>query len=114
MDCRERCSDFCMNNEPCHHVNGACPSGCQEGYIGELCNDCKKLKEYFFMLMLDIKSIVYINFFFTCIFSSICLIIHQLVAKIITAETVPMSVRRTAGHVDTQTDFALVKQVGRA
>lgn len=40
--------------------------------------------------------------------------VMTLVAKIITAETVPMSVRRTAGHVDTQTDFALVKQVGRA
>lgn len=66
------------------------------------------------MLMLDIKSIVYIGVFFTCIFSSICLILHQLVANIITAEIVPMSVRRTAGHVDTQTDFALVKQVGRA
>lgn len=37
-----------------------------------------------------------------------------LVANIITAGTVPMSVHRTARHVDTQTDFALVKQVGGA
>lgn len=38
MDCRELCSGYCTNNEPCNHVSGICPSGCQDGYMESYCN----------------------------------------------------------------------------
>lgn len=41
LDCSERCSGYCTNNEPCDYVNGICPSGCQDGYIGTHCNNGK-------------------------------------------------------------------------
>lgn len=41
MDCRDKCSGNCINNEPCNHVSGVCPSGCQDGFVGTLCNKCK-------------------------------------------------------------------------
>lgn len=40
--CRERCSGHCIREEPCDYVSGECPNGCQDGYIGERCSDCKK------------------------------------------------------------------------
>lgn len=41
MNCTGRCSGHCINNEPCDHVSGVCPSGCQDGYTGALCTDGK-------------------------------------------------------------------------
>lgn len=41
--CRERCSEYCINNGPCDHVSGACSGGCQDGYFGARCFNCKKL-----------------------------------------------------------------------
>lgn len=41
IDCMERCSEHCKYNEPCDHVNGVCPKGCQDGYIGNQCDKCK-------------------------------------------------------------------------
>lgn len=43
LDCRERCSGHCKNNEPCDHVSGDCSNGCQDGYHGARCFNCKKL-----------------------------------------------------------------------
>lgn len=43
MACSERCSDHCINNGPCDHVSGVCSGGCQDGYLGARCFNCKKL-----------------------------------------------------------------------
>lgn len=43
LNCRELCSDHCENSDPCDHVSGVCTGGCQDGYMGEYCNSCKKL-----------------------------------------------------------------------
>lgn len=40
--CSERCSDHCINNVPCDHISGACHGGCQDGYLGARCFNCKK------------------------------------------------------------------------
>lgn len=40
--CRERCSGYCKNNKTCDYINGVCPDGCEDGYTGELCNNCTK------------------------------------------------------------------------
>lgn len=37
-NCRERCSGHCINNVTCNHISGVCPGGCEDGYIGALCN----------------------------------------------------------------------------
>lgn len=41
VDCRESCSGHCINDESCNHISGHCSSGCQDGYFGEMCNNCK-------------------------------------------------------------------------
>lgn len=41
LDCKNRCSEQCMNKEPCDHVSGYCKSGCLDGFIGTHCNNCK-------------------------------------------------------------------------
>lgn len=41
VDCSKSCSGHCMNNEPCDHITGVCPRGCQDGYNGTFCNACK-------------------------------------------------------------------------
>lgn len=47
MDCRELCGGHCESNEPCDHVSGVCPDGCQGGYMEKYCNICKKLSSLF-------------------------------------------------------------------
>lgn len=42
LDCRNRCSSHCTNGEPCNHISGSCPNGCQDGFVGTKCNNCKK------------------------------------------------------------------------
>lgn len=32
-----------MEKRSCDHINGTCVSGCQDGFIGNLCNDCKSV-----------------------------------------------------------------------
>lgn len=39
--CGNLCNGYCMNNEICSHVDGICAAGCQDGYIGKYCNNCK-------------------------------------------------------------------------
>ena len=41
--CEKACSGHCLNNTICDHIDGKCSDGCQPGYTGKLCNDCKIL-----------------------------------------------------------------------
>lgn len=41
MACSARCFGQCSSNIPCDHVSGMCPGGCQDGYLGRYCNECK-------------------------------------------------------------------------
>lgn len=41
LDCRKRCSNNCVNSEPCDHVSGVCFNGCQDGFVGTSCNNSK-------------------------------------------------------------------------
>lgn len=41
MACSAQCFGHCSNNIPCDHVSGMCPGGCQDGYLGRYCNECK-------------------------------------------------------------------------
>lgn len=43
MRCDKRCSGHCLNNSSCHHIDGRCIIGCQDGFTGNLCNDCKSV-----------------------------------------------------------------------
>ena len=45
--CEKDCSGHCLNNAVCDYINGKCSDGCQPGYIGKLCNDCKIFKSFF-------------------------------------------------------------------
>ena len=40
-DCTKKCSEYCLHNKSCNHIDGACTDGCQNGYIGNMCNTCK-------------------------------------------------------------------------
>ena len=37
-ECKELCGN-CRNEEPCHHVDGTCPSGCEIGAYGATCKE---------------------------------------------------------------------------
>lgn len=47
MNCSNHCTGHCENNEPCDHVSGVCPGGCQDGFTDQYCNSCKKPKFVF-------------------------------------------------------------------
>lgn len=34
--CKSQCG-HCVGEDNCHHVNGSCLLGCQEGFTGDLC-----------------------------------------------------------------------------
>lgn len=36
VDCIEKCGQ-CRDIDQCHHINGACLTGCEAGYHGDLC-----------------------------------------------------------------------------
>lgn len=36
IGCSTQCGN-CMNSEQCHHVNGICMNGCDNGYKGDKC-----------------------------------------------------------------------------
>ncbi|XP_062571458.1 multiple epidermal growth factor-like domains protein 11 isoform X2 [Saccostrea cucullata] len=38
IDCRRRCSGHCSNNDTCSRHDGTCEGGCQEPFIGRLCD----------------------------------------------------------------------------
>ena len=39
--CKNVCSEKCLIYADCDHIDGTCSDGCQAGYIGKLCNNCK-------------------------------------------------------------------------
>ena len=39
-NCTKTCSEYCLDNKSCNHIDGACTDGCQDGYIGNICNTC--------------------------------------------------------------------------
>lgn len=41
LGCKKRCSGHCNNSVPCDHVSGECHGGCQNGYLGARCFNCK-------------------------------------------------------------------------
>lgn len=59
LDCKERCSGHCINNVPCDHVSGVCHGGCQDGYHGARCFNCKKL------ISVLVKCILNITLYFS-------------------------------------------------
>ena len=50
--CSFRCGN-CLDEEPCHHINGTCISGCLPGWKGEWCDQSEFLnychKDYEFL-----------------------------------------------------------------
>lgn len=60
MDCKERCSGHCNNNEQCHKINGVCPNGCQDGDIGTQCNRCKSINSTLNALGAMIREVSFI------------------------------------------------------
>lgn len=42
MNCSIPCK-HCLNNQQCHHINGACANGCDPGYIGNTCTEGTEL-----------------------------------------------------------------------
>ena len=40
--CSFRCGN-CLDEEPCHHINGTCVSGCSPGWKGEMCDQSEFL-----------------------------------------------------------------------
>lgn len=59
-DCALKCG-YCLRSEPCHHINGSCPWGCQEGFTGDMCNSCKIILRTLFALIRCIKDIIFFN-----------------------------------------------------
>lgn len=41
MACSTGCIGHCSGNKLCDHVSGMCPEGCQDGFLGRYCNECK-------------------------------------------------------------------------
>ena len=40
--CAKNCSGHCLNNFVCNYIDGTCNEGCQAGYIGKMCDTCKR------------------------------------------------------------------------
>lgn len=45
LECKQICGN-CINKEQCHHVNGSCLNGCDNGFYGTRC-DLGMLKSIF-------------------------------------------------------------------
>ena len=67
-NCTKKCSEYCLHNKPCNPIDGACTDGCQNGYIGDICNTCKKISKIncnqfaSFTLYLFTETLIYIIF----------------------------------------------------
>ena len=35
-ECQDTCG-YCVDQYVCHHTNGSCPNGCENGFQGRLC-----------------------------------------------------------------------------
>ena len=42
-ECSQVCG-WCKNTVDCHHLNGTCLTGCEAGYIGDMCKTRKCVK----------------------------------------------------------------------
>lgn len=58
--CNESCNINCLckNDIFCDYIGGECLNGCEDGYIGIYCNDCKKIKNLLKVFILFKKKIV--------------------------------------------------------
>lgn len=86
-----------MNSRVCSHVDGVCLAGCQDGYIGKYCNNCKKrIKKKFNSGTKICKTYIYENISF------------KRARKATLVKTVPPFVQHIVRHADTQTDIVVV------
>ena len=71
--CEKACSGHCLNNTICDYIDGRCRDGCQPGYIGTLCNDCKMFKSSFYCVLdcLFEKNYVWNTYIFFYTFNSL-------------------------------------------
>ena len=46
-ECSRRCGN-CRNKQTCHHINGSCLNGCDEGVKGWNCTTGTRLPKHFF------------------------------------------------------------------
>ena len=64
--CEKACSGHSLNNTICDYIDGRCSDGCQPGYIGTLCNDCK-ISKFYFSSVLDYSFVNdYVSLMFHC------------------------------------------------
>ena len=42
LECNEVCG-HCKFKTNCHYTNGTCLSGCDPGFLGDLCKTCKSI-----------------------------------------------------------------------
>ena len=56
-DCIKKCSEYCLDKRSCNHIDGACSDGCQNGYIGDICNTCKKICKCNFLSFFIINTV---------------------------------------------------------
>lgn len=72
-NCSGKCKRFCR--DPCNHISGICDNGCQDGWLGPHCNQCKQIylynqnnsifQNYFQRICFAVKSICFaVNFYF--------------------------------------------------
>lgn len=61
LNCSNLCSGNCANSDPCDHVSGVCPGGCQNGYIGAHCNSCKKPASFLKNNIAHIQLLIFNN-----------------------------------------------------
>lgn len=61
LNCTDLCSSHCENNDPCDHISGVCPNGCQDGYIGARCNNSKNLDSFVYNNIVHIELLILNN-----------------------------------------------------
>ena len=69
LQCTLTCGK-CNNDQHCHHVTGACPQRCVQGYHGEKCDTSNA----FFSLVCNLQ------YFGCCLFPSLCFFLHVFIS----------------------------------
>lgn len=54
-DCRYTCTGHCKHGTFCHHIDGWCPSGCQDGWQGPYCEDGELPRGMYFSVVGDLQ-----------------------------------------------------------
>ena len=103
-DCTKKCSEYCLDNKSCNHIDGACTNGCQNGYIGDICNACKKICKCNLLSFFIINTVSF--------YWNVNYIIFKPANKDVTAKTVHTHVPQIARHANILTVHAVVLQVG--